>query len=177
MSDPYIGEIRMFAGNFAPRNWSFCDGQLLAISQNQELFSLLGTTYGGDGRTTYALPDMRGRLPVHQGTGPGLTNKKIGAKYGIEKVTVTSDQLPIHSHEFKATKNIANTSVPTNNVVAAQGDADSPYIEAPTDNSKFQDLNNNTLTATGGNQSHDNMMPSLCVNFIIAMLGIYPSRY
>lgn len=176
MSEPFIGEIRMFAGTFAPRDWAFCDGQLLAISQNMTLFSLLGTTYGGDGRTTYGLPDMRGRLPVHQGKGPGLTDQKLGKLSGTEKVTLTASQMPSHSHSFNATTDAANTSVPTDNVLAAQGDGDWPYVGTPSDTSKIQDLNNNTLTSTVGNKNHDNMMPSLCVNFIIALFGIYPSR-
>jgi len=167
----------MFAGNFAPKNWAFCDGQLLAIQQNMSLFSLLGTTYGGDGRSSYALPDLRGRLPVHQGTGPGLTNKKIGKLYGKETVTLTEAQMPDHNHVFNVSKNIANSSEPTGNVLAAQDDGDFLYVAAPEAPSNFQNLHNNTLASTGGNQNHTNMMPSLCVNFIIAMFGTYPSRY
>jgi len=176
MSEPFIGEVRMFAGTFAPSNWAFCDGQLLAISQNQSLFSLLGTIYGGDGRVSFALPEMRGRLPVHQGKGPGLTNRNIGQLYGKEEITLTASEMPSHDHSFNATTDVANTSVPTDNVLAAQSDGDWPYVSAPSDTSKIQELHGNTLTSTGGNQSHINMMPSLCVNFIIALFGIYPSR-
>ncbi|MDF1642497.1 phage tail protein, partial [Thalassolituus oleivorans] len=102
MSEPFVGEIRMFAGNFAPRGWAFCDGQLMAVSQNDALFSLLGTVYGGDGRTTFGLPDMRGRLPVHQGQGPGLSLRRLGARYGEENVTLTVNEIPPHSHGFMA---------------------------------------------------------------------------
>jgi microcystin-dependent protein len=176
MSDPFVGEIRMFAGNFAPRSWAFCDGQLLAVSQNDALFSLLGTIYGGDGSTTFALPDMRGRLPVHQGTGPGLVQKSLGAKYGTERETLTTNQLPAHTHLFNATADIASSSSPSNNVIAGQSDGDTLYVANPTDTSKIQSFHGNTLTSTGGSQSHNNMMPSLCVHFIIALFGIYPSR-
>ena len=176
MSEPYIGEIRMFAGDYAPKNWSLCDGQLLAISQNNSLFSLLGTAYGGDGRTTFALPDMRGRLPVHQGTGPGLTTKNMGKKYGKENVTIKSAQMPAHNHSLNVTTDIANSSDPTNNVLAAQSDEDLPYYESDIPSTNTQDLNSNTLSTMGKGQSHNNMMPSLCVNFIIAVFGVYPSR-
>ena len=121
MSEPYVGEIRMFAGNFAPRGWAFCDGQLLAVSQNDALFSLLGTIYGGDGRTTFGLPDVRGRVPVHQGTGPGLSQRRLGSKGGSEDVTLTSNQLASHSHDFNANTALADSEMPTGRVVA-QGD-------------------------------------------------------
>ncbi|MBU2871896.1 tail fiber protein [Colwellia sp. E2M01] len=176
MSEAFLGEIRMFAGNFAPRQWAFCDGQILAISQNDALFSLLGTTYGGDGITLFALPDMRGRLPVHQGTGPGLTNKFIGAHYGSERVTLTSEQMPTHKHEFKATVNTATASDPTNSVLAAQIDGDMSYYSSTTPPATTQLLSQNTVSSVGGGQSHSNLMPSLCLNFIIAMFGTYPSR-
>ena len=108
MSEPFVGEIRMFAGNFAPRGWAFCDGQLLATSQNDALFSLLGTIYGGDGRTTFGLPDLRGRIPVHAGTGPGLSPRRLGAKAGAEKVTLTVNELPSHTHDLVASNQAGN---------------------------------------------------------------------
>jgi microcystin-dependent protein len=176
MSEAFMGEIRMFAGSFAPREWSFCDGQLLAVSQNDALFSLLGATYGGDGRTNFALPDMRDRLPVHQGIGPGLTPKSLGRMYGLENVTLTSAQMPNHKHEFSATTDIATVSDPTNSVLAAQNDGDKYYFASSTAPTETQELNSNTLALAGQSQSHTNMMPSLCLNFIIATLGTYPSR-
>lgn len=170
MSEPFVGEIRMFAGNFAPRGWAFCDGQLLAVSQNDALFSLLGTIYGGDGRTTFGLPDMRGRLPIHAGDGPGLSPRRLGAKAGAENVTLTVNQMPSHGHPFQGTASPATSRDPVGNSPAeAQADA---YVE---DLSAFP-LASQAVTATGGSQSHTNMMPYLCVNFIVALVGIYPSR-
>ena len=170
MSEPFVGEIRMFAGGFAPRGWAFCDGQLLAVSQNDALFSLLGTIYGGDGRTTFGLPDVRGRVPMHQGTGPGLSQRRIGAKGGAEKVTLTTNQLPGHSHGMRVNTASATALSPSGAVPAVSGD----------DNYNREDLEVNfnglTVTDTGGTGSHTNLMPTLCVNFIIALLGIYPSR-
>lgn len=177
MSEPFIGEIRMFAGNFAPKNWSFCDGQILAISQNDALFSLIGAYYGGNGRTSFALPDMRGRIPVHQGKGPGLTKRIIGSRYGSETERLNASHIPNHHHTFNATTDIADSSYPTDNVLAAQNDGDKLYAPKAEDQSKFESLHDNTISYTGGNKSHSNMMPSLCINFIIAMHGIYPNRY
>ncbi len=170
MSEPFVGEIRMFAGNFAPRAWAFCDGQLLAISQNDALFSLLGTVYGGDGRTTFGLPDMRGRLSVHAGTGPGLSSRRLGAKSGVEKVTLTVNQLPSHTHAYQGSTNAGNSNTPAGNVLA--GRADATYIETPASAS----MSSNSVTNVGGSQSHTNLMPYLCVNYIIALVGLYPSR-
>ena len=172
MSEPFVGEIRMFAGNFAPRGWAFCDGQLLAVSQNDALFSLLGTIYGGDGRTTFGLPDMRGRVPVHAGTGPGLSPRRLGAMIGTESVTLISNQLPAHSHAMMASSDIGNAPNPDDNTLAAATSID-PYIANDTPNTV---LNANAVTSVGSSQSHTNMMPFLCVNFIIALFGIYPSR-
>ncbi len=171
MSDPFIGEIRMFAGNFAPRSWAFCDGQLLAVSQNDALFSLLGTIYGGDGRTTFGLPDLRGRIPVHAGTGPGLTNRRLGGKSGTETVTVTTSQLPAHSHALQGSDQFADTPNPASHALAKSTAADFYIHEAPSVN-----LSSSAVTTTGGSQSHTNLMPFLCVNFIIALFGVYPSR-
>lgn len=170
MSEPFIGEIKMFAGNFAPRGWALCDGQLLAISQNDALFSLLGTIYGGDGRTTFGLPDMRGRLPLHLGTGPGLSPRTIGSRGGQENVTITSNQLPAHSHTFQATSEFAESTTPSGNTLAASTGA-SIYGSGTA-----IAMNAAIVENTGGSQSHTNVMPYTCMNFIIALLGIYPSR-
>ena len=172
MSEPFVGEIRMFAGNFAPRGWAFCEGQLLAVSQNDALFSLLGTIYGGDGRTTFGLPDLRGRLPIHAGSGPGLSPRRLGAKAGAESVTLTVNQLTSHSHEWRAFSETATVNTPKNNRLAATTAA----IYKNTSGSTIEQLNSNSMSDIGGSQSHTNLMPFLCVNFIIALFGIYPSR-
>ncbi len=171
MSEPFVGEIRMFAGNFAPRGWAFCDGQLLAVSQNDALFSLLGTIYGGDGRTTLGLPDIRGRLPIHAGTGPGLSPRRLGAKGGAENVTLTVNQLPSHTHTLKATATAGNQSSPLNNVLASRA-GDATYSE----DTATSNMATNAVSNIGGSRSHTNLMPFLCINYIIALVGIYPSR-
>lgn len=172
MSEPFVGEIRMFAGNFAPRNWAYCDGQLLAISQNDALFSLLGTIYGGDGRTTFALPDMRGRIPVHMGQGPGLSNRRIGMRGGAENVTLTTNQLPSHTHgPLKANGEIAGSDSPKGHVTGDTQDGH-PYYGK----SASTAFNAAAISNVGGNVNHTNVMPFLCVNFIISLYGIYPSR-
>ena len=168
MSEPFVGEIRMFAGNFAPRGWAFCDGQLLAVSQNDVLFSLLGTIYGGDGSTTFGLPDMRGRIPIHAGQGPGLSDRRLGSKGGSESVTLTVNQMPSHSHSMSATSSLADTPNPEGNMLAR-----------PTSIEIYHDSQNGNLAtppASGSSQHHTNLMPFLCINFIIALLGIYTSR-
>lgn len=172
MSEPFVGEIRMFAGNFAPRGWAFCDGQLLAVSQNDALFSLLGTIYGGDGRTTFGLPDMRGRIPLHQGHGPGLSERRLGSKGGAEKETLTVNQLASHSHSFNANTEAATASDPTGRVLA-----DVQGYNFYRDDIQDTSLAPGAITNTGGSQSHTNLMPTLCVHFIIALVGIYPSRH
>lgn len=173
MSEPFVGEIKMFAGNFAPQGWALCDGQLLAVNQNDALFSLLGTIYGGDGRTTFGLPDMRGRIPIHAGSGPGLTPRTIGAKFGTENETVTANQLPSHTHTLQA-----------NTQAGAQGDAadGTPsqstvgvYLQSPNPAS-IRQLKAASISEVGGGGQHNNVMPYLCINFIIALFGIYPSR-
>jgi microcystin-dependent protein len=171
MSEPFVGEIRMFAGNFAPRGWAFCDGELLAIAQNNALFSLFGTVYGGDGRTTFGLPDLRGRLPLHAGTGLGLSPRTLGSHGGSETETLTVNQLPSHTHDYNGNTQPGNMNTPAGNVVAARA-------AAPTYAESDQDTNmaSNSIANTGGSQPHTNLMPSLCVHFIVALLGIYPSR-
>jgi len=171
MSEPFVGEIRMFAGTFAPRGWAFCDGQLLAVSQNDALFSLLGTIYGGDGRTTFGLPDMRGRLPVHAGTGPGLSPRRLGERAGSENVTLTVNQLPSHSHPLQASAEPASTPAPAAGVLA-ETVSDRVYRPGAAD----VNMASTAVSNVGGSRSHTNLMPFLCVHFIIALFGIFPSR-
>ena len=173
MSEPFIGEIRMFAGNFAPRQWAFCDGQLIAVSQNDALFSLIGTAYGGDGRTTFQLPDLRGRIPVHYGTGPGLSNyPNVGIKYGAEKVSLTDQQIPPHNHPLQASTNPVDSEAPQGRVTGKQAVGYYNAFEA----NREADFASNTVGLNGANEAHNNVMPYLCVNFIISLFGIYPSR-
>ncbi|MGJ8570400.1 MAG: phage tail protein [Hoeflea sp.] len=171
MSEPFVGEIRMFAGNFAPRGWAFCDGQLLAVSQNDALFTLLGTIYGGDGRTTFGLPDMRGRLPIHAGHGPGLSERRLGAKGGAENVTVTVNQLPSHTHVYNASTTAATANTPQDAFIG-----ESPTIDVFSEATASTTLSSSAISQVGGSQPHTNLMPYICVNFIIALVGIYPSR-
>ena len=171
MSEPFVGEIRMFAGNFAPRGWAFCDGQLLAVSQNDALFSLLGTIYGGDGRTTFGLPDLRGRIPLHAGTGPGLSPRRLGSKAGAENETLTTNQLASHSHDWNVNTANATGGAPQGKVLAKPV---AMRIFRP--QNQDSSLASTTIANTGGSQSHTNLMPTLCINFIIALVGIYPSR-
>jgi microcystin-dependent protein len=167
--DPFIGTIVMFGGTFAPRNWAFCEGQLLSITQHQALFSIIGTTYGGDGRTTFALPDLRGRVPVHPGQGTGLSPRAPGQRFGEETVTLTTAQIPAHSHAAYGALVPAEDDKPWNNVLGES----TIYTGA---NSDLMELNPATIGTTGGGAAHDNIQPSLCVNFIIALYGAYPSR-
>lgn len=173
MSEPFIAEIRIFAGNFAPRNWSFCDGQLLPISQNTALFSLIGTTYGGDGRTTTALPNLQGRAPMHPGNGSGLTLHRLGESGGAENITLSSRHLPSHSHNLKTVSSAANITSPTNHLLAASEDlGDKQYATS----ANMQDMHTSSIIGSGGSQPHNNMPPGLAMNFIIALTGLYPSR-
>jgi microcystin-dependent protein len=171
MSEPFVAEIRMFAGNFAPQGWAFCDGQLLAISQNDALFSLVGTIYGGDGRTTFGLPDCRGRIPVHAGTGPGLSPRVLGARAGTEQETLTVNQMPSHSHQMQASPDLASSPNPGTNVVSRSTAVDAYINDTPT-----VDLASTSILSVGGSQAHSNIQPFICINFIIALFGIYPSR-
>ena len=175
MTDQFIGEIRMFSGNFAPANWAFCDGQLLPITGNEALFSLLGTIYGGDGRTTFALPDMRGRVPLHMGSGAGLSPRTLGTKGGQEAVTIGVGQLPSHNHQLVTNSQQATQTDAAGNVLAALSPSTttSMYLE----NTPSQAMSVAAIgDAPGSGQSHDNMMPTQCVSFIIALQGIFPSR-
>ena len=170
MSSPYIGEIRIFAGNFAPVGWATCDGQLLAISQNDVLFQLIGTTYGGDGQQTFALPDLRGRIPVHQGQGSGLSNYVLGQNGGAESVTLTTGQLPVHTHAASAASGVGHISEPAGAVPAAHRDY--PVF----DSAPGSPMAATAIATAGASQPHENMPPYLCINFIISLFGIFPSQ-
>lgn len=167
----FMGQISIMGFNFAPRGWSFCDGQLLAISSHSALFSLLGTTYGGDGRTTFALPDLRGRVAIHPGRGPGLSDYRWGTKGGVEQVTLTTPQIPSHNHSFSLGGS-ANSPAGNNSLLASVTGTDTVFNNSPAG----QHLENAAITNTGGSQPHENRMPYLAVYYNIAMQGIYPSR-
>ncbi len=172
MSEPFTAEIRIFAGNFAPRGWAFCNGQLLPISQNTALFSLIGTTYGGDGRSTTALPNLEGRVPMHPGRGPGLTSRRLGQRGGTERITLTEAQMPNHNHTLFGSNNSANQRNPQNHTPAfGSGRGTNLYSNSSASTGTFRDLTN-----TGGSQAHNNIQPFLAMNFIIALVGLYPSR-
>lgn len=172
MSEPFTAEIRIFAGNFAPRGWAFCDGQLLPVSQNTALFSLIGTTYGGDGRSTTALPDLQGRIPMHPGRGPGLTSRRLGQRGGVEMMTLSEAQMPNHNHQLMATASDANSADPVNRA-PARAIGNFAYT---TNTSAEVNMADQALPNTGGSQAHNNMQPFLAMNFIIALVGLYPSR-
>jgi microcystin-dependent protein len=174
MSEPFVGEIRMFGGNFAPVGWAFCDGSLMAISQNETLFNLIGTTYGGDGQNTFGLPDLRGRVPIHQGSNPQLGNLVIGQRSGSETVTLVANQVPPHSHPVQAApggdvvspKNAFWSSDPGGNTAAYTG----PILNPPT-------MANTAIgPSSGGNAPHNNMQPFLAITYIISLFGIFPSQ-
>lgn len=167
---PYIGEIRIFAGNFAPAGWAFCEGQLLPISENDALFVLLGTTYGGDGQETFALPDLRGRLPMHAGTGQGLLSYILGESGGVEEVTLTTQQIPIHSHPAGCLSTDGNSVSPTGGLPAVNTTALAYGAMPPS-----APMNAASIGLTGGTQPHTNFQPYLCVNFIISLFGVFPS--
>jgi microcystin-dependent protein len=170
MANPYVGEIRLFAGNFAPAGWMFCNGSLLSISEYEVLFVLIGTTYGGDGQQTFALPDLRSRVPIHLGQGVGLSNYVLGQKGGSETVTLTDSQIPAHVHVLNANSNHGAAATPTNNVWAGSADF-SQYAAGPNGN-----MWSGAVGLAGGSQPHDNMLPYLGINFIISLFGIFPSQ-
>ena len=172
MSEPFVGEIRMFGGNFAPRGWALCDGQLLSVSQNDALFALLGTIYGGDGRTTFALPDLRGRLALSEGRGPGLTTRTQGARGGSETETVAAANLPPHNHALNS-GDTANVDFAGGHYPGNTGDDHGYSLSGDLD---VQMGANTGPAGTATPQSHNNVMPFLCVNYIIALNGIFPSR-
>ena len=175
MSTPYVGEIRPFPYNFAPRGWAFCQGQILPISQNTALFSLLGTYYGGNGQTNFALPDLRGRLAVSSGQGPGLSNYVIGEQTGVESVTLVVSNLPAHSHVPQCTSAMAGQPSPTGNVWAADGAGITSEYGAPDANHPAP-MSPQAISNTGGNQPHTNLMPYLALNYCISLQGVYPAR-
>lgn len=165
MAQPYVGEIRLFAGNFAPLGWMFCDGQLLPIVENETLFQLIGTTYGGDGQSTFALPDLRGRVPIHQGGGFVLAETG-----GAEQVTLTVQQIPAHSHPMLASGDPAHSPNPAAHVLAETAST-TPYFAGP----PAVALAPQSVTPTGGSQPHDNLQPFQCIHYIISLFGIFPS--
>src|SRR5262249_16738268 len=167
MAQPYVGEIRIFAGNFAPAGWMFCEGQLLPISENETLFNLIGTTYGGDGQSTFGLPDLRGRIPLHFGN--GFTLAQTG---GAETVTLTVQQIPSHSHQLSASTSFASTTSPQNNVPARERGV---KVSAYGSDQPVSPVSPSSVGFAGGSQPHDNFQPYLCVNFIISLFGIFPS--
>ena len=169
----FIGEIRMFAGNFPPRNWAFCEGQLLPIAQNTALFSILGTTYGGNGQTTFALPDLRGRVPLHPAQGPGLSNYTLGEMGGTETNTLTVAQMPAHNHTVSAVAAEGNQNSPTGNLPADTKLLDKEYSDASTTTL----MKNSMIGVTGGNQPVNNVQPYTAINYIICIQGIFPSRW
>ncbi|MBL8228829.1 MAG: phage tail protein [Bryobacterales bacterium] len=170
MSEPFIGEIRMFGGNFAPKGWAFCDGRLLAIATNSALFSILGTTYGGNGTTTFALPDLRGRVPMSFGNGPGLTPRVLGEMSGEENHTLISTEMPQHNHLVLCNNSGATGGRPGGTVPGVSGTS---IYDAASDGST---MNPSMVQPSGGSQAHNNIQPYTVLNFIIALEGIYPSR-
>ena len=170
MSEPFIGEIRLFAGNFAPAGWALCSGQLLPISENEVLFQLIGTTYGGDGETTFNLPDLRGRVPIHQGQGSGLSSYQMGQIGGVETVTLAQTQMPVHSHPMVASTNAGVANSPEGRVLATP-----PEQARFTADTAGSALASQMVGSVGGSQPHENLQPYLCITYIISLFGIYPS--
>lgn len=171
MSEAFVGEIRMFSGNYAPENWAFCDGQLLSINDYQALFTLLGTTYGGNGQTNFAVPDLRGRVPIHIGTNAGTTYT-LGQKLGSETNTLQTSELPAHTHSVKATSDTATVNTPANNTWAST--ATNLYSNVTT--TDLTPMDSTVVSNSGGSQPHNNMMPSITISFIISLFGTYPPR-
>ena len=170
MSEPFLGQIVGFGGNFAPRGWAFCNGQIMSIAQSSALFAILGTTYGGNGQTTFGLPDLRGRVPVHWGDGPGLSSYVLGELTGTETVTLISTQMPAHNHTLNASTEDAGVKNPTGQVLATT--TTSAYVSTPIDTT----MNPAAIGIAGGNQPHNNLQPLLAISFIIALEGFFPSR-
>lgn len=169
---PYIGEIRLFAGNFAPAGWMFCEGQLLPISENETLFVFIGTTYGGDGESTFALPDLRSRIPIHQGTGDSGTNYQLAETTGVEQVTLSVNQIPSHNHPLLASGDTASTQTPGPTVILATAQA-STYFNLP---DALTNLSPLSMGPTGGSQPHTNFQPYVCINYIISLFGLFPQQ-
>lgn len=169
MSEPFLAEVRMVGFNFAPRGWAFCDGQILPINQNQSLYSLLGTTYGGDGRTSFALPDLRGRTPIHTGRSNGGGDHRLGQKSGEETHTLSVNEMPQHDHVLQASSTLGNTQIVTGHVPAQA-------LNGYSDPGTLVQLRAGSVLNVGGGQAHNNMQPYLAVNFCIALQGLFPSR-
>jgi microcystin-dependent protein len=176
MGQPYVGEIRMFGGNFAPNGWMFCEGQTLPISENDVLFQLIGTTYGGDGQETFNLPNLASRVPIHMGTGPDGTTYQIGELAGTEQVTLSAQQTPIHNHPGIATGNTGNSPSPLGTVLASPAAAGISGSATYGTDTPFSALAPATILPQGGSQPHENCQPFLCINFIISLFGIFPSQ-
>ncbi|MHA3773186.1 phage tail protein [Verrucomicrobiota bacterium sgz303538] len=168
---PYVGEIRLFAGNFAPAGWMFCNGQVLPITENETLFNLIGTTYGGDGQQTFALPNLQSRVPIHAGTGPDGTTYTLGEAAGTETVTLTVQQIPTHSHPLVASTDLAQLGNPINAVYARSAAIDYLGADEP-----FGNMAASAIAPVGGSQPHDNMQPFLCINYIISLFGVFPQQ-
>ena len=168
---PYVGEIRMFAGNFAPNGWMFCEGQTLPIAENEVLFQLIGTTYGGDGEETFNLPNLASRVPIHMGTGPDGTTYQIGEAAGVESVTLTTSQIPIHTHPMLASTAVGTANTPSGNVTSQSVSVKMYVAEQPASAANAQ-----SVTPVGGSQPHENCQPFLCINFIISLFGVFPSQ-
>jgi microcystin-dependent protein len=172
VSQPYIGEIRMFGGSFAPAGWAMCDGQPIPISENDALFTLIGTTYGGDGQETFNLPNLQSRVPMHNGQGPGISqNYQIGETGGVESVTLTTQQIPVHTHALLAITDLGNVIPPTGNLLANSPNI-TPYINDPTS----ANFNAQAITPVGGSQPHENLQPYLTITFIISLFGVFPTQ-
>lgn len=171
MADPFVAEIRIFPFNFAPKGWAWCDGQLLPLSQNTALFSLLGTTYGGDGKSNFALPDLQGRAPMHPGQGPGLSLRDLGETGGSDTVTLLESEIPTHTHTLRASNTLGDTPVPSGNTLARYANA---YQQ--NSSSSLVAMASQALTPAGGDQPHNNMMPYLTFYFCIALQGVFPPR-
>lgn len=169
---PYVGEIRMFAGNFAPNGWMFCEGQTMPIAENEVLFQLIGTTYGGDGQETFNLPNLASRVPIHMGTGPDGTTYQLGEMAGTEQETLTVQQIPNHTHPLTVSTNVAQDTQPTNKVLGQTGGGALIYTEDTNDTP----LAPNAVGPAGGSQPHENTQPFLCINFIISLFGVFPSQ-
>jgi microcystin-dependent protein len=172
MGEPYVGEIRMFAGNFAPAGWAFAAGQLLPISQNETLFNLIGTTYGGDGQETFALPNIQSRFPIHAGQGPGISQSyQLAETGGVESVTLTTQQMPTHNHAFLASTAIAQNPQPTSSVPAQ-----SSVVKLYTGDDVDSSLGATMFSPVGGSQPHDNLQPYLAINYILSLFGVFPHQ-
>ncbi|OGA81067.1 MAG: phage tail protein [Burkholderiales bacterium RIFCSPHIGHO2_01_FULL_63_240] len=174
MPTPFVGEIRLFAGNFAPSGWALCDGSMLSIAENETLFNLIGTTYGGDGQSTFALPDLRGRVPIHHGQGPGLSNRVIGEAGGVEQVTLTAAQMPAHAHAMRASSAAASGNAGVAGSLLATPASTRLYGTTP--GGAGSSMSPAALSASGGSQAHENRAPSLGLSCIISLFGVFPSQ-